>query len=51
VAGGGLTGCRNYFQQRGDVVIVLLCGGDKGSQQRDITLAKKLALNWEQTDD
>jgi len=24
-------------------VVVLLCGGDKGSQQRDIAKAKKLA--------
>ena len=39
-------GYRIYFQQRGDVLIVLLCGGDKGSQVRDIKLAKRLAKEW-----
>ena len=36
-------GYRIYFVQRGKSVIVLLCGGDKGSQRRDIASAKKLA--------
>lgn len=35
-------GYRVYFQRRGDTIIVLLCGGDKGSQARDIRLAKRL---------
>jgi putative addiction module killer protein len=39
-------GYRVYFQQRGNVLIVLLCGGDKGSQARDIANAKKLAKEW-----
>ncbi|MBB4351592.1 type II toxin-antitoxin system RelE/ParE family toxin [Aliirhizobium cellulosilyticum] len=39
-------GYRVYFQKRGDVLIVLLCGGDKGSQTRDIAVAKKLAKEW-----
>ena len=34
---------RLYFVRRGDVVIVLLCGGDKSTQARDITRAKQLA--------
>jgi putative addiction module killer protein len=29
--------------QRGTVLIVLLCGGDKKTQVRDIVTAKKLA--------
>lgn len=40
-------GYRVYFVQRGSVVIVLLCGGDKSSQSRDIKQAKALALELE----
>lgn len=36
-------GYRVYFIQRGDVVIVLLCGGDKSTQDNDIRRAKALA--------
>lgn len=39
-------GYRVYFQRRGNTVIVLLCGGDKGSQQRDIKAALRLAEDW-----
>lgn len=39
-------GYRVYFQQRGDIVIVLLCGGDKSTQDKDIKTAKKLADLW-----
>lgn len=44
-------GYRVYFQQRGNLLIVLLCGGDKGSQTRDIAAAKKLAKEWSEQDD
>jgi putative addiction module killer protein len=40
-------GYRLYFIQRGAVMIVLLCGGDKKSQRRDINLAKALAAELE----
>ncbi len=36
-------GYRVYFVRRGEALILLLCGGDKGSQSRDIERAKKLA--------
>jgi putative addiction module killer protein len=35
-------GYRVYFTRGGDTIIVLLCGGDKGSQARDIARAKAL---------
>lgn len=36
-------GYRVYFTRRGKVLIVLLCGGDKGSQTRDVARARLLA--------
>jgi putative addiction module killer protein len=36
-------GYRVYFTRRGDVVAVLLCGGDKRTQDRDIASALALA--------
>ncbi len=36
-------GYRLYFIKSGKTIIVLLCGGDKSTQQRDIEKAKKLA--------
>ena len=49
--GGGVSevridygaGYRVYFVRRGDMVVVLLCGGDKRSQSRDIARALELA--------
>jgi putative addiction module killer protein len=36
-------GYRVYFTRRGQQIILLLCGGDKSSQTKDIILAKQLA--------
>jgi putative addiction module killer protein len=36
-------GYRLYFVQRGKTLVVLLCGGDKSSQGRDVKRAKMLA--------
>ena len=35
-------GYRVYFSRRGDVIYLLLCGGDKSSQKQDIKRAKAL---------
>lgn len=50
--GGGISemrvhygpGYRLYFTKRQQVLIILLCGGDKSSQARDIARAKQLAM-------
>ena len=36
------AGYRVYFTRRQRVVIILLCGGDKSSQARDIARAKQM---------
>ena len=40
-------GYRVYYITRGALVIVLLAGGDKSSQQADIATAKAIAATWE----
>lgn len=40
-------GYRVYFVNRGKEIVILLCGGDKRSQARDIRQAKKLAKELE----
>ncbi len=39
-------GYRVYFMQQVGRLIVLLCGGDKGSQTKDIQKAKRIAKEW-----
>jgi putative addiction module killer protein len=41
-------GYRLYFGRDGNTVVVLLCGGDKGSQTKDISKAK---LFWKEYKD
>lgn len=36
-------GYRVYFVKRGEVLVILLCGGDKDSQGRDIRRALEIA--------
>jgi putative addiction module killer protein len=40
-------GYRVYFTQRGERILLLLCGGDKSSQEKDIRSAKALAALWD----
>jgi len=52
--GGGISelrihygaGYRIYFQQRGKEIVLLLCGGDKNTQARDIQRARAIAKQW-----
>lgn len=37
-------GYRLYFAQKGKVVLLLLCGGDKSTQTRDIAKAQRLFM-------
>jgi putative addiction module killer protein len=39
-------GYRLYFTRRERELVILLCGGDKGSQARDIARAKQMAKEF-----
>ncbi|AYF46591.1 type II toxin-antitoxin system RelE/ParE family toxin [Pseudomonas fluorescens] len=43
-------GYRVYFTRRGEVVYLLLIGGDKSTQKRDIQRAKQIAEDFEKTE-
>ena len=38
---------RIYFTHQSDVIVLLLVGGDKSTQERDIVKARKLSKEWE----
>jgi len=40
-------GWRMYYVQRGDILLVMLGGGDKSTQASDISKAQKLASTLE----
>jgi putative addiction module killer protein len=54
--GGGVSelrmhfgpGLRVYLAQHGKSMILLLCGGDKSSQQKDIELAQTYLTDWKE---
>lgn len=41
-------GYRVYFQRHGDIVVILLCGGEKSTRQRDIENPKRIARERQQ---
>lgn len=41
------AGYRIYFyKDRDNTIVILLCGGDKSTQEKDIETAKRLANEW-----
>jgi len=44
-------GYRVYFKNTGSQIIIILCGGDKSTQKRDIEKAKRLAREEEEYDE
>ena len=54
--GGGISelkihygpGYRLYYTERNGLIVVLLAGGDKSTQERDIVKAKQLAKEWKE---
>lgn len=39
-------GYRIYYTRRDQLLLLLLCGGDKGSQAQDISRARKIVERW-----
>jgi putative addiction module killer protein len=43
------AGYRLYYTQRNGVMVILLCGGDKSTQSKDINRAIELAHTWSES--
>jgi putative addiction module killer protein len=43
-------GYRVYMMRRGDMLMILLCGGDKRTQDNNIKQAKMMADEWKRSD-
>jgi len=41
-------GYRVYYKDTGKEIIILLCGGDKSTQEKDIFRAKEIAVGYDQ---
>ena len=41
-------GYRVYYKDTGREIIILLCGGNKSTQQADIAKARQIALHYEE---
>ena len=41
-------GCRVYLSKQGPILVLLLCGGDKSDQSRDIERAIAYLKDWKQ---
>jgi len=44
------AGYRIYCARHGEVLVILLCGGDKASQAKDIERAKGFWADWKRRD-
>jgi len=44
-------GYRVYYAHQGDRLVLLLCGGDKSTQSKDIHKAHQLAAEWRSQED
>jgi putative addiction module killer protein len=40
-------GYRVYYKDTGNEIIILLCGGDKSTQEKDITKARRIASDYD----
>jgi putative addiction module killer protein len=44
-------GYRVYYIKKGEILVVLLCGGDKASQSKDIDIAQRIATEWRKSNE